>query len=72
MNDLTNMEIRAVETIIDQTDDQLKYTVNQFLNESADFDFVEYFVVAANRICFPVKKNFFVMSVLLEMQYREL
>lgn len=69
---LSQLECRACETIVDQTDSQLIYTAEQFQREEDTFDVVEYFIVSRERICFPVKKNFFVMAILFEMEYRNL
>lgn len=70
MTELTELEKRATETIIEQTDEQLEFTAKQFTDSTDEFDVVEYFVVPQNLICFPVKKDFFVLSILMEIEYR--
>lgn len=68
---LSQSEIRACEVIQNQTDDQLQYTADTFTNDQT-FDFVDYMLIDQNRIAFAVKKDFFILSILFELNYRGL
>ena len=68
--DLTFSEQLAVEQIMQQSDGQLTYTINQ-LSQGAEFDFVDFLIIPQNRIAMPVKKTFFLDALLHEMEYRE-
>ena len=71
MNDLTYSEKLAIEQIQEQSDGQLEYTIKE-LNNGADFDFVDFIVVASNRVAVPVKKTFFIDALLCELEYRSI
>jgi hypothetical protein len=72
MTDLSLPETRACEVLTDRSDEQLQYTFTSFSEETNEFDFVEYMVVAQDRMCYMVPKNFFIDSVLNEMAFREI
>lgn len=72
MSELSLSEQRGVESIQDQTDGQLLYTLNQFTNDTSEFDFVEYMVIPSGGVAFPVAKNFFIWAVYEELFFRGL
>ncbi len=72
MSELTFSEREAGLAIEDQSDGQLLHSFNELTSNTDEFDVVEYIIIPKNRIAFPVKKNFFVMSLLNELCYRNL
>lgn len=65
---LTFSEQRCVEEIQIQSSEQLKKTLEQSLDHS--FNGVEYFLIAQNKIAFPVRFSLFQSFILDELEYR--
>lgn len=69
---LSFSELEACLAIEDQSDGQLEYTFKEMTSNKDEFDVVEYMIVPKNKMCFSVKKDFFIMAVLFELSFREL
>lgn len=72
MNDLSFPEKLTSEMFIDQTDEQLNFTFKRLTENKALFDVVEYMITSQDGLGFMVKKDFYEMSLISELHYRDL
>lgn len=71
INGLTFSEEETCYTLMQQTDEQLQYTLQTF-TEEATYNSVDYLFISRNRYAFPVQVDYLVTAVLNELAFRGL
>lgn len=72
MNILTYPETLTSEIFMNQSDDQLKFTLKSIMNDTAAFNVVEYILTSQENLAFVVNRDFYINSLLNELGYRNI
>lgn len=68
-SDFTYTEQKYCESVIKQSDEQLRYALQRMENE--EFNSVKFFILEENEVSYVIKKQFFVDIIVEELEYRE-